>query len=304
MSTEPSRRCAYLTMDDISGFVSDADLSLTPMAALGWQVEFVPWRKPHVDWDSYELVYICTPWDYQDDPEAYLCVLADIERSTALLVNSLDIVRWNLDKRYLRELEARGVGIVPSLWFEAWTDSIPAAAFSTFATERIVVKPQVGANADHTYVLTPANAAMLVQVLGRIYGNRPLFVQPFMRSIEAEGEYSAFYFRGQYSHAILKVPRPGDFRSQEEHGADIRFAPRDEALCAAAEVALAAIETMPVYARADYLRDTDGRFLLMELELNEPSLYLRVDPDSPARFARALDSAWRDEQERTGLTGR
>ncbi len=94
MDAEPARRCAYLTMDDSSGFVTDADLSVPAMAALGWTVEFVSWRTEDVDWDGYELVYICTPWDYQDDPDAYLAVLADIDQSAALLVNSVATVRY------------------------------------------------------------------------------------------------------------------------------------------------------------------------------------------------------------------
>ncbi len=283
-------------MQDISGFVSDAGLSIPAMAALGWDVDFVSWRARGVDWSSYDLVYICTPWDYQDDPEAYLDVLDSIEQSPALLVNPLDTVRWNLDKRYLLELESKGVRIVPSRWHDAWDDAIPAAAFSAFGVERIVVKPQVGANADHTYVLTPGNVADVSAELASVYADRRLCVQPFITAVEEEGEYSVFYFGGRYSHAIRKTPKPGDFRSQEEHGADIRFATRDDALCRAAETALAAIIPMPVYARADYVRGPGGDFLLMELELNEPSLYFRTDPGSPERFAAALDAAWRAGQ--------
>lgn len=286
------RRCAYLTMDDMGDFVSDAELSVVPMAELGWAVDMVPWRRD-VDWDEYDLVYICTPWDYQDDPDAYLGVLDRIEYSRALLVNPLRTVRWNLDKRYLRELESKGVGIVPSRLHDAWDPAIPDAAFDAFGVERIVVKPQVGANADHTYVLTRANASERSGQLASVYARRRLLVQPFITAIEGEGEYSVFYFGGRYSHAIRKTPKRGDFRTQEEHGADIRFAPRDDALCRAAEAALAAVAPMPVYARADYVRGPDGDFLLMELELNEPALYFRMDPGSPARFAAALDAAWR-----------
>ena len=280
-------------MDDISAFVTDADMSIPAMTALGWDVEFVSWRMPGVDWDDYDLVYICTPWDYQDDPDAYLAVLDRIERSSALLVNPLDTVRWNLDKRYLGGLESKGVRIVPSRWHDAWEAGILEAAFSAFGVDRIVVKPQVGANADHTYVVTPDSVADLTAELAAVYARRRLLVQPFISAIEEEGEFSVFYFGGRYSHAIRKTPKPGDFRSQEEHGAEIRFAPLDAALCRSAESALAAVVPMPVYARADYVRGPDDEYLLMELELNEPALYFRLDPDSPARFAAALDAAWR-----------
>ena len=111
------KRCAYLTMDDIGTFVSDADLSLAPMAELGWAVDMVPWRRA-ADWDDYDVVYICTPWDYQNDVPGFLQVLETIERSSATLVNSLELVLWNLEKTYLGELESRGADIVPSLYFD------------------------------------------------------------------------------------------------------------------------------------------------------------------------------------------
>jgi len=286
------KRCAYLTMNDLSAFVSDADDTLPAMAELGWEVDYVPWRQEDVDWDGYAMVYVCTPWDYQDDPEAYLRALERIDHSAALLVNPLDTIRWNLDKRYLRELEERGTAIVPSLWFERWSGDLPGAAFAAFATERIVLKPQVGANADFTYVLDADVSEAILDELAHVFAERAFFVQPFLNAIQTEGEYSLFYFGGEYSHAILKTPEPGDFRSQEEHGAEIVLAEADSALRAQAETVLTALSPSPVYARADFVRGPDDHFLLMELELNEPSLYFRVDPASPARFAAALDAAF------------
>ncbi len=288
-------RCAYLTMDSLSDFVSDAAMSVPAMNALGWSVEFVPWRQAEVDWDAFNLVYICTPWDYQDDPDAYVEVLAAIEASRALLVNPLDTVRWNLDKTYLCELESRGVNIVPSRWHEFWQGEVLKEAFRAFDTERVVIKPQVGANADHTYVITMASAATQSADMAAVFASRPFFVQPFVDAIQTEGEYSLFYFGGDYSHAILKTPRAGDFRSQEEHGADINLATADALLRQAADQVLRVLDREPVYARADFVRSRAGDYLLMELELNEPSLYFRVDPGSAVRFAAALDAAFRRE---------
>ena len=286
------RRCAYLTMDDISDFVSDAPMSVPAMNELGWDVEFVSWRAPDVDWNAYDLVYICTPWDYQDDPVAFMGVLEKIEASDALLVNSLRTVRWNLDKNYLRELEADGARIVPSLWRETWSDNAIADASAAFGTPTVVVKPQVGANADHTYVVDAGNTEALSDELATVFANKPFFVQPFLETIRTEGEYSLFYFGGRYSHAILKKPKPGDFRSQEEHGADILPSMANNDMRAAAERMLATLDPAPVYARADYIRGPGDEFLLMELEVNEPSLYFRMDDKSPARFAWALNESY------------
>ena len=110
-----------------------------------------------------------------------------------------------------------------------------------------------------------------------------------MANVQAEGEYSLFYFDLAYSHAILKIPAAGDFRSQEEHGAEIRAVTAPEALLRAGEGIMSLVEPRPVYARADFVRDDDGHYLLMELELIEPSLYLRTDDGAASRFAAAFD---------------
>jgi len=283
------RRCAYLTMEDFGDFVPDADLSFAPMAELGWEAEMVPWRSP-VDWNDYDLVYICTPWDYQNDVAGFFEVLDRIEASSATLVNSLDLVHWNLEKNYLRDLESRGAGIVPSIFCDAFNEQDIAGWFAAQGNDRVVVKPLVGANSDHIVLLTNPVPLEVIDELRATYSSRPFFVQPFMERVLSEGEYSTFFFDGEYSHAILKKPEAGDFRSQEEFGADIRSVEAPQALIDAAHDVVALVEPLPVYVRADFVRDDNGRFLVMELELIEPSLYLRTDPGSAARFARALIS--------------
>ena len=111
----------------------------------------------------------------------------------------------------------------------------------------------------------------------------------FFPQSTTEGEFSLFYFNGVLSHTILKLPKPADFRVQEEHGGIIRAVETDDALREAGDAALRAIGAVPLYARADFVRANDGSsYWLMELELIEPSLYLRMDKGAPERFARAL----------------
>jgi glutathione synthase/RimK-type ligase-like ATP-grasp enzyme len=114
-------------------------------------------------------------------------------------------------------------------------------------------------------------------------------VQPFMPRILDEGEYSLFYFNGEYSHAILKVPAAGEFRSQEERGAEIRSVTPESLLRSRVEQAMATLHPAPLYARIDLVRDAMDDFRVMELELIEPSMYLRTEAGAPARFAQAID---------------
>lgn len=285
------KRCAYLVMEDPGDYVTDYHVSFDAMAGLGWRVDCVPWRDRSVDWNLFDAVYICTPWDYPEDPELFMQVLEAIDASSATLVNPLSLVQWTLAKTYLRDLAENGAAIVPSLWFDDFDEALVPGWFETLHTDSVVIKPVVGANAQDTFVLTSPVDAGLVDELQRRFSERGFFVQPFMTNVLSEGEYSLFFFDGVYSHAILKTPERGDFRTQEEHGADIRSIAATPEQVAAAEEILALVEPRPVYVRVDLMRDDNDSYLLMELELIEPSLYLRTDPGSPGRFARAFDAA-------------
>lgn len=269
-------------------FVTDFHLSIAPMQALGWQVDVVPWRDD-IDWDCFDAVYICTPWDYPEHVRQFLEVLSRIDASRALLINDLALVHWTLEKTYLRDIERQGGAIVPSTWYDDFESADPARLFAEHRTRQIVIKPTLGANAKDTFVLTdPVDDAEL-KLLQRTFAGRAFLVQPFVENIRSEGEFSLFFFSGEYSHAIQKTPKAGDFRVQEEHGADIKPVRPDDALLETAAALFARIEPRPVYGRGDWVRGPDGRYLLMELELIEPSLYLRTDRGAAARFARALD---------------
>ncbi|MGI9235706.1 MAG: ATP-grasp domain-containing protein [Woeseiaceae bacterium] len=282
------RRIAYLTMADMGDFVTDYHLSIAPMAALGWQVDEVPWRSDH-DWNRFDAVYICTPWDYPEHSTQFLDVLQAIDASRALLINDLALVQWTLEKTYLMDVERKGCAIVPSTWYDGFESVNPAHLFAEHKARRIVIKPTVGANAKDTYVLTEAISDTQQDELRQIYDGRAFLVQPYIESIQSEGEYSLFFFNGVYSHAIQKTPKRGDFRVQEEHGANIRSVQPTDALLKTAAALFSKIEPCPTYGRGDWVLGPNGRYLLMELELIEPSLYLRTDDGAAARFARALD---------------
>lgn len=282
-------RCAYLIMSDMGDFVTDYDLSIGPMAERGWVVDMVVWQDTSVRWADYDAVYICTPWDYPQDVEQFIDVLERIDRSSALLVNDLTLVRWTLEKTYLRDLEEGGAAIVPSSWHEHIDAKTISEFFTTHDTNKVVIKPAIGANAMDTFVLRNPVPDEVVANLLKVFGGRAYFIQPFIQNIHREGEFSLFFFSGEYSHAVLKSPKAGDFRSQEEHGADITSVEPESALIDVATELVALIDPQPVYVRADFVRDDDDRFLLMELELIEPSLYFRADTAAAERFACAFD---------------
>lgn len=279
-------RIALLSIEDLSGFVADDELVVEPLQRLGHQAEFVSWRAA-VDWRQYGGVVIRTTWDYQNNLGAFLRVLQQIETQTQL-ANPLDIVKWNADKVYLRDLESHGTRVVPTIWsvskiensqIQQWLDQL--------RTDEIVIKPSVGANAQDAVRLKRGENA---DALRRIFDNRSFMVQPFMPAIVNEGEFSLFYFNGEYSHAILKTPKAEDFRVQEEHGGIIQTAEPPDDLPATGERILEYVSPTPLYARVDFVRTGDGDFAVVELELIEPSMYLRNAAHAPEMFARAIDT--------------
>jgi glutathione synthase/RimK-type ligase-like ATP-grasp enzyme len=281
------RSCAFLTMDDIGSFVTYDDDLHAPLAARGWRAEPVSWRAD-ADWDAYEAVVIRSPWDYQDDPAAFLAVLEAIDASSARLLNPLDIVRWNLDKRYLRDLDARGLPVVPTAWPHAPDAAALGGFFGALGADEIVVKPVVGAGAADTFRLRADGPPEALAEAARAFVGRHAMVQPFVQSVVSEGEFSVFSFGGAVSHTILKTPKAADFRVQEEHGGLIRGVAPEPALLRAADAALAWLDPPLLYARVDLVRLADGRFAIMELELIEPSLYFPYGPGSAERFAEAF----------------
>ncbi|MDX1404678.1 MAG: hypothetical protein R3192_09070 [Woeseiaceae bacterium] len=290
-----ARRCAYLTMRDPQGFAIDAELAFPHMENLGWAIEQLPWRTANADWDAFDAVYIGTPWDYPEDPGQFMGLLKTIDRSSAILINDWSLVAWSTPKTYLRDLEQKGVAVVPSSWHEHYERGSLGSAFERFGTDRLIIKPVISTNATDTFAVTKQDLPAIDLRLIETFANRPCVIQPFMENIQSEGEYSLFYFNREFSHAIRKTPKRGDFRVQEEHGADIVAVEPDAPLRNVADRLMQLVDPVPVYARADFVRGSAGEFLLMELELVEPSMYLRMDAAAPERFAKAFNDYYEQQ---------
>lgn len=280
------KQIAFLSANNLEDYVIDDHLSYEPLQELGWETKTISWRGKEIDWSQFACAIVRSTWDYQKDLATFLATLEKISTATRLL-NPLPLLRWNADKIYLRELGQRGARIVPTFWGErALRPNDILRWCHELGCEELVIKPTVSANAEKTIRLGPADfpSAPIQIFAGLVY-----MVQPFMNGIVEEGEFSLFYFGGEYSHAILKTPKPRDFRVQEEHGGLIQAAEPSAKLLRASEEVMRLLDETPLYARVDFVRDQHGEFALMELELIEPSLYLRTDAKAPHRFAVAID---------------
>lgn len=272
----------FLTLRDRTGYCIYDALAVPPLNALGYSVVEVPWDESH-DWSQFAAVIIRSPWDYTERLSEFLETLDAISGKT-LLLNGLDVVRWNSNKGYLQEIEQAGVPIVPTIFGERLDEAALAKGFSEFGCDELVVKPLVSANARGTFRL-PRSGDMGDALAHHARGD--YLLQPFVNSVLSEGEVSLFYFGGEFSHAVCKTPKAGDFRVQEEHGGILRRVDASPELLEAAARALAAVPFSLLYARVD-LVSPDSGWRVMELELIEPSLYFPLDAESPCRFASAV----------------
>lgn len=281
-------RIAFLSCKDLDGFVVDDHHLKVELEKRGDTVEEAAWDSD-IDWSKFDLVLIRTTWDYSTKLPEFLDTLERIEASGAKLLNNLATVRWNAKKSYLKELQDNEVPTIPTVFHRGITKGFLNDAFEVFSSETLVVKPLVGAGSARTFVVTTDIETDELTRIQEEIGGDDVMVQPFIREITSEGEISLHYFNGELSHTIRKTPKEGDFRVQEEFGGLIELITPPEGTTDIAKQALKSLKETPLYARVDLV--TDGKqWMLIELELIEPALYFRMDPASPARFVKALDS--------------
>lgn len=282
-------RCAFLTTEEIDRFVSDDELAVAALRGRGCEIDVVPWERDGVRWCRYDLVVIRSTYNYFEHCDRFVARLEEIGRASVRLENPLPVVRWNLNKRYLLSLRDRGVAIVPTLCADTLSHEGVESACERFQTSDLVVKPMLGAGSAGTFRLSDQAGSPDYDAAVVYFRNRGVMLQPFVANIIDEGEYSLFYFDGDLSHAIVKRPASGDYRVQEEFGGLIRRVDPQPELKRAANRALKAAGVTTLYARADLVRRPHGNgWWLMELELIEPSLYLRMDAGAAERFADAV----------------
>jgi glutathione synthase/RimK-type ligase-like ATP-grasp enzyme len=200
-----------------------------------------------------------------------------------MLINPPDLLRWNGDKAYLAELADRGVPTVPTVVVEQCCDEDLEEARRRFDAEWLVIKPPISASAHGTHRVGPNDD------LPSDSRGKPMILQPLIQEIATTGEFSLMLFDGEFSHAVVKRPKEGDFRVQEYHGGvTLPCAAPPAGAVRLAQDALAAAPTKATYARVDIVPDDQGTLRIMELELIEPSLFLDHSPDGGASFTRSI----------------
>ncbi|CAE7465437.1 dcsG [Symbiodinium sp. CCMP2456] len=336
-----SGRLGFLSMDSTEGWCIYDDMLVEPFKARGWAVTpRIPWRRfREHDWSQYDIVVVRSTWDYQDDLTLFHAALDHIASKCAV-ENSVALMKWNSSKLYLKEMANHGCPILPTAFVVPGDVPSVAVGRALETFEEVVIKPAVGASSFDTFRIKRGELEApyifvedptVVELRGRetqlvtkefatqsafideLFSDVPCLVQPFVSEIMSEGEYSLFYFCGALSHAMHKLPKAGDYRSQEDYGAvhhrvDIDSLPTGVCECASRAIQALPLDQPPLYSRMDvvvlpnsimeplaregsstHFTVAEGNseptgYALMEAELIEPSLYFNIASEGIANF--------------------
>ena len=284
MSQPVTHRLAVATSSIVPDIhPDDAHLAAT-LQGLGIETVACVWNDPNVDWSQYDAVLMRSTWDYF---KHYAAFRDWLERLPIPTINPKALVRWNSDKRYLLDLAAHGIDIIPTQIVSA--HKLPQT-LAPMSGQEVVVKPTTSGTAWHTARGVVGEAAF-EQAVAQLPKELDYLVQPFVPEIVSEGEWSLLFFGGEYSHAVLKRPVAGDYRVQSNFGGTAEGIDPAPMLVAPAKHALSVVAALGhadiAYARVDGVV-SQGAFLLMELEMIEPFLHLGARPEAAERFATHL----------------
>jgi hypothetical protein len=264
---------------------------------LGYSVTRTYWDNIDYDWTQTKAIVFRTVWDYFERIEEFRPWLQKVNTQT-ILINPLSLINWNIDKHYLKDLSEKGIAIVPTHYVDKGAHQTLAEVCNTNSWEHIVIKPAISGAAFHTYKIMASEIEEKEALFKELVSERDMLVQEFLPTISSKGEASLMIFNGKYTHAILKKAKIGDFRVQDDFGGTVHpYEPTSEEIRFAEKV-FAACDIVPAYGRADIVWDEDGNHLLSELEIIEPELWVRNNPDSAKIFARGIKNMLESESMR------
>lgn len=280
------KKVALVTYSKQPKLFDGDNLLVDPFKKHGFSAKVIPWDKKNILWEDFDLIILRSCWDYHLRTKEFLNWLEYLESRKAKLWNPVSIIRWNMNKKYLIDLEKEGFPIIPTVLVEKESIKDIQKIVSDNKWEEIIVKPTIGNSAYNTHKLRLNDLESELPQLTKMLQNNELIIQPFMEKINQEGEYSFIFFNKQYSHTVLKKPKENEFRSQREFGGKELKMESNQQLISQAKRILNKINSPILYARIDGL-DIDGQLKFMELELIEPYLFFEKDEAAAEKFVEA-----------------
>ena len=276
----------YIDKDPDAYPYPEHDLLLQYLQDKGLDIQHEEWADESVDWTKYSCIVHKCPWDYVAKTQLFYNWLEKIKALGIPMHNPADILKWNSDKHYLQDIANAGLKVIPTIFLESGTKFRAAEYLKQFNSTGIIVKPCISGTSRNTFKITNENTADET-LINQLLQQEAMMVQPFMPQVIEEGEWSLLFFNGRFSHALLKTPVNGDFRSQANFGARIQPRMPEPGVLESAGRYVSTFANGCLYARVDGLI-IENEFYLMELELIDPVLFLSTHAEGYEKYYIAL----------------
>ena len=283
---------AYYKPDNVTPYIQnillEQELLKSAFEAQGLKVNITYWDNPTYEWQETKSVLFRTIWDYFERFDEFWEWLEQVKTKTRL-INSYELIKWNIDKHYLKDLSSWGIKTVPTYFSDKGCNMKLHEIAKRNQWKDLVIKPAISASAFKTYKILANEIQANEKLFNSLVQERNMLVQPYFETITQLGEASLMVFDGKFTHAILKKAQPGDFRVQDDFGGTVHNYIPTKAEINFAEKVFETCKTKPVYGRVDIVWDNDKNFYLSELEIIEPELWIRNYPKCAERIAEAVD---------------
>ena len=283
---------AYYKPDNVTPYIQnillEQELLKSAFEAQGLKVDITYWDNPTYEWQETKSVLFRTIWDYFERFNEFCEWLEQVKTKTRL-INSYELIKWNIDKHYLKDISSWGIETVPTYFADKGCNMKLHEIAKRNQWKDLVIKPAISASAFKTYKILANEIQVNEKLFNSLVQERNMLVQPYFETITQLGEASLMVFDGKFTHAILKKAQPGDFRVQDDFGGTVHNYIPTKAEINFAEKVFETCKTKPVYGREDIVWDNDKNFYLSELEIIEPELWIRNYPKCAERIAEAVD---------------
>jgi glutathione synthase/RimK-type ligase-like ATP-grasp enzyme len=278
---------ALATSRDLRDLWAGDRLFLEELRRRDVHAEPVIWDDDSAEWSAWDCVVIRSCWDYHLKVDRFRAWIDRLEGMRVPLINPPDVLRWNIHKGYLLEVARAGARIPPTR-IVAQGDRRPLGVIVRDAGwTASVIKPAISASGQSTRLIDRDPTTDDERAYAEMVAAGDVLLQAYVPEVRTHGEGSFVFFEGRYSHAVLKVAAPGEFRVHIEWGGTVEDVPPPPALVRQARALVDALDLGACYARVDGT-EVDGELTVMEVELVEPELFFNHDPDATARLADAV----------------
>ena len=272
----------------INNVLKEDELVINALEGKDLSVIKKDWNDPNFNWNNTRSVLFRSTWDYFDNFEQFKKWF-DKTRNTCLMINSSETIEWNLDKHYLLDLQKHQIPIPNSEFIQRESSVDLSLLMQEKKWNEIVVKPTISGAAKNTYRLKKEDINLFDSTWKKLIYQEDFIVQEFQNNVITKGEVAMMVIGGKYTHAVLKKAKEGDFRVQDDFGGSIAKYSPSEKMVKLAEKCTGILSAIPSYARVDIIWDNSGDLAVSELELIEPELWFRLNPNAAQKLAEHVD---------------